>query len=62
MSAYIVVSPTPYFAQSDASGNYKIDNVPDGKYTVTAWHEGSKQQSKPVDVAGTGKADFTLSK
>lgn len=62
MSGYIVVSPTPYFAQSDAAGSYKIDNVPDGKYTVTAWHEGSKQQSKPVDVAGTGKADFTLSK
>ncbi len=61
MSGYIVISPTPYFAQTDAAGNYKIDNVPDGKYTVTAWHEGSKQQSKPVDVAGTGKADFTLS-
>lgn len=60
MSGYIVVSPTPYFAQTDATGNYKIDNVPDGKYTVTAWHEGSKQQSKPVSVTGTGKADFTL--
>ena len=60
MSGYIIVSPTPYFAQSDAAGNYKIDDVPDGKYTVTAWHEGSKPQSKPVNVAGTGKADFTL--
>lgn len=61
MSGYVIVSPTPYFAQTDAAGNYKIDNVPDGKYTVTAWHEGSKQQSKPVNVSGTGKADFTLS-
>ena len=62
MSGYIVVSPTPYFAETDASGNYKIDNVPDGKYNVVAWHEGMKLQTKPVDVAGTGKADFTLSK
>ena len=62
MSGYIVVSPTPYFAQTDSAGNYKIENVPDGKYNVTAWHEGSKPLSKPVDVAGTGKADFTLSK
>lgn len=61
MSGYVVVSPTPYFAQTDAAGNYKIDNVPDGKYTVTAWHEGSKQQSKPVNVSGAGKADFALS-
>jgi len=62
MSGYIVVSPTPYFAESDASGNYKIDNVPDGKYNIVAWHEGMKTQTKSVDVAGTGKADFALSK
>lgn len=34
MSGYIIVSPTPYFALTDASGNYKIDNVPDGKYNI----------------------------
>jgi plastocyanin len=62
MSGYVVVSPTPYFAETDASGSYKIDNVPDGKYNVVAWHEGMKLQTKPVDVAGAGKADFTLSK
>ena len=62
MSGYIVVSPTPYYALTDKSGDYKIENVPDGSYTVTAWHEGAKNQSKPVTVAGGGKADFTLSK
>jgi plastocyanin len=62
MSAYLVVAPTPYFATSDQAGNYKIENVPDGSYTVTAWHEGAKNQSKPVPVSGDAKADFTLSK
>ncbi len=62
MAGYIVVSPTPYFATTDKSGEYKIENVPDGSYTVTAWHEGAKGQSKPVSVAGDTKADFTLSK
>lgn len=62
MSGFIVVSPTPYFAQTDANGNYKIDNVPDGKYSVVAWHEGMKPQTKAVDVVGTGKADFALTK
>ena len=52
MAGYIVVSPTPYFAETDASGNYKIENVPDGKYNVVAWHEGMKTQTKPVDVSG----------
>jgi len=62
MAAYIVVTPTPYFAETDDAGNYKIKDVPDGSYTVSAWHEGAKNQSKPVTVAGGGKADFTLSK
>ncbi len=62
MSGYVVVTPTPYFATTDKSGEYKIENVPDGSYTVTAWHEGAKNQSKPVAVAGDSKADFTLSK
>lgn len=62
MSAYVIVSPTPYFAITDKSGEYKIENVPDGSYTVAAWHEGAKNQSKPVAVAGDAKADFTLTK
>ena len=62
MAGYIVVSPTPYFAETDDTGNYKIADVPDGKYNVVAWHEGMKSQTKSVDVSGTGKADFTLSK
>jgi plastocyanin len=62
MSGYVVVAPTPYFALTDKSGDYKIENVPDGSYTVSAWHEGAKNQSKPVTVAGDSKVDFTLSK
>ena len=62
LAGYVVVSPTPYFATTDKSGAYKIDNVPDGSYTVVAWHEGAKNSSKPVTVSGDTKADFTLSK
>jgi plastocyanin len=62
MAGYIVVSPTPYFAETDDSGNYTIKDVPDGSYTVTAWHEGAKDQSKPVTVSGNTTADFILKK
>jgi len=62
MSGYIVVTPTPYHAITDKSGEYKIENIPDGSYTVVAWHEGAKLQSKQVAVSGETKADFTLSK
>jgi len=62
MSGYIIVTPTPFYAETDAAGSFKIANVPDGTYSVTAWHEGFKTQSKPVTVAGAATADFTLSK
>lgn len=62
MSGYIVVVATPYFAETDAQGNFKIQDVPDGSYTVTAWHEGMKNQSKPLTVSGDGKIEFALSK
>jgi len=60
MAATSLSARTPYFAETDASGNYKIENVPDGKYNVVAWHEGmNTSRGKSVDVAGTRKADFT---
>jgi plastocyanin len=62
MSGYIIISPTPYYAETDASGNFTVTGVPDGKYTMTAWHEGAKTQSKPVTVPGGASVDFTLSK
>ena len=62
MAGYLIVTPTPYSAETDDAGSYKIKDVPDGSYTLVVWHEGAKAQSKPVTVAGGGKADFTLTK
>ena len=60
MSGFIVVSPTPYFAETAADGEFTIANIPDGTYTVTAWHEGKKTSSKQITVSGAATADFTL--
>lgn len=62
MAAYLIVTPTPYLAETDDSGSYKIADVPDGSYTVTAWHEGFKTQTKPVTVASDARVDFALAK
>ncbi len=63
MSGYIVVSPTPYFALADKSGNYEIKNVPPGKYTLKTWSEAGKVTTQPVEVgAGTATADLTVKK
>ena len=60
MAGYIIVSPTPYFAETGADGAYTLANVPDGDYTITAWHEGKKIQSKKISVKGDTTADITL--
>lgn len=62
MSAFVIVSPTPYFAQTDATGNFTIANVPDGNYTITVWHEGAKPVSKPITVKGDTNVNLTAPK
>lgn len=61
MSGTIVVSPSPYFAETDAAGNYSIKDVPDGTYKATAWQSG-KATTVSVTVKGDSKLDFTPAK
>lgn len=58
MSGYIVVSPTPYFAQADTTGNFRIENIPDGRYRVVVWHEGAKPEARAVEIVGSTKVDL----
>jgi hypothetical protein len=52
MSAYIVVTSSPYFAVTDRRGEFVIDPVPDGNYEVHVWHEKLGSRSKRATVAG----------
>ena len=38
MEAFIVVKSHPYFTAPDKSGNYRLDNVPLGRYRLQVWH------------------------
>nr|VFJ92416.1 MAG: Polysaccharide lyase family 4, domain II [Candidatus Kentron sp. LFY] len=60
MHGFVFVAKNPYFAVVDEKGNYTIDNIPPGKYTVKAWHGTLGEKKVKVDV-GSGKsatADF----
>ena len=54
MSAYIVVTSSPYFAVTDEKGEFVIEGVPAGIYEIEVWHEKLGTQSKMVILtAGT---------
>ncbi len=63
MKAWIVVHEGIHSAVSDAAGQYQINRaLPDGTYTVQAWHpQFSAPLTQTVTVAGgTARADFTF--
>ena len=64
MSAWVIVTETPYFAVTDSDGNFTIRNVPAGTYTLKAWHERLKAQRQPVQVTESGSTavEFKLTK
>jgi plastocyanin len=62
MVGVILVLDTPYFVKPDPSGAYRITGVPQGRYTVVAWHEATPPDSIEVNVPASGvvRADFRL--
>lgn len=42
MNAEMMVAPHPYYAVTDANGDFELTQVPPGDYEIVAWHEGWK--------------------
>jgi plastocyanin len=62
MAATIVVTPNRWYARPDASGRFRIPNVPPGQYTIVAWHKyaGYFRKSVVVESGHDGVADFFI--
>ena len=62
MKAYYFVMDHPYFAVTDEKGQFKIEGLPAGEYTLAAWHEDLGDQEVKITVAATGssKVDFSF--
>jgi plastocyanin len=51
MNAYIGVLEHPFFAVTDARGQFSIPQLPPGTYTIEIWHERLGTQTQQVTVA-----------
>jgi plastocyanin len=62
MAATIVATPNRWYARSDRSGKFEIENVPPGKYTVVAWNKsaGFFRKSILVEAGYDSVADFFI--
>jgi plastocyanin len=60
MHAVILVLDTPYFVRTDVDGNYRLENLPPGHYTLKAWVSSKTTYERPVvlTAAGVIHADF----
>ncbi len=55
MKGYVVSAKHPFYAVSGNGGKFKIDNVPDGSYTLEIWHEKLGTKTMKVTVKGDTK-------
>ncbi len=63
MSADIVLlHNNPYYAVTNKSGEFSIDDIPPGTYTITAWHEALGTMSKEVTISDgeNSQLDFVI--
>lgn len=62
MKAYILVFGHPYYTITDASGTFRLENVPVGTYTLRVWHEVLGEQRATVVVKSdeSVEKDFVL--
>jgi hypothetical protein len=62
MQAYFVVLRTSHFAVTGEDGQFRLPELPPGKYTLTAWHEtyGTKKQEVTISGSETRAVNFVF--
>lgn len=60
MSAYLGVVDHPYHTVSGTAGEFSLETLPPGDYTITAWHERYGEQTEQVTITTGGTADVTF--
>lgn len=60
MAAWFVVIGHPYYAITDAKGNFTLMDIPPGIYTLQVWHETLGTQSQVVEVTGDRETKVVL--
>jgi hypothetical protein len=60
MRAYVYASEHPYVAVTGQDGSFEIKDLPPGKYTLKAWHEGLGEQKKTIEIVSGKVTEATI--
>ena len=62
MTAWVFIHENDYFAVTDDTGSFLIEDVPPGTYNVKTWHEKLGENEKTVTIEGgkTTNQDFSF--
>jgi plastocyanin len=61
MVAWLLVVDTPWFGVTGADGKIRIATVPNGDYSLVAWHPNQRVAADPVDIKLVGEMTKSLS-
>jgi plastocyanin len=60
MHGWFAVLKTNHYDVSKGGGDFKLPNLPPGKYTITAWHEDYGTQTADVTITGNETKDVNF--
>ncbi len=61
MGAYVAVMEHPFYAVTNAQGEFKLPALPAGKYLIEAWHEVYGTQTQEITITESGVTDVQFS-
>jgi len=59
MKSYISVNDTPYFAVTGPDGAFDIEGLPEGTYTLEAWHPTLGTKTQKIVIGKAKRGDVT---
>jgi hypothetical protein len=60
MRAWVVVADHPFFVVTGPQGEFVLENVPPGKYTLKVWHETLGTVTRDVTVGDQDTTGLTV--
>lgn len=60
MTAWIIVQDHPYYALTDATGAFRLSDIPPGEYELRVWHEALGEHARSVSVTADHSASVEI--